>query len=395
MSKLSIFICLLVLVCTSISGQTIKDLEQRKKKTEEEIELTNNLLSDTEKKRIESLSELNLLKTKIGLRKKLIADIDKQVELVENEIHDKNLIIKGLEKDIQNLKKEYAKLIRFAWRNRTKMQILVFIFSSDDFSQAYRRMRFYQQLLNFRQKQGNEIIQTQSLMNDEIEKLKIHKSKLVSLKSEKSSEITTLDKEEKRFSTSVSQLRAKERQLRKELDERRKSMEALNKAIETLIAEEARKAAEQKTEKVRDSRYLKLSDGFAGNKGKLPWPTAQGVIVGEFGEHNHPVLKGVKIKNNGIDISSPAGTKVKAIYEGEVKKVVTIPGSNVAVIIRHGDFLTVYSNLSTVYVKVGDTVQAQKEIGEVYTDPGTNKSVFNLQIWQESQIQNPKLWILP
>jgi septal ring factor EnvC (AmiA/AmiB activator) len=383
------------LVCTSISGQTIKDLEQRKKKTEEEIELTNNLLSDTEKKRIESLSELNLLKTKIGLRKKLIADIDKQVELVENEIHDKNLIIKGLEKDIQNLKKEYAKLIRFAWRNRTKMQILVFIFSSDDFSQAYRRMRFYQQLLNFRQKQGNEIIQTQSLMNDEIEKLKIHKSKLVSLKSEKSSEITTLDKEEKRFSTSVSQLRAKERQLRKELDERRKSMEALNKAIETLIAEEARKAAEQKTEKVRDSRYLKLSDGFAGNKGKLPWPTAQGVIVGEFGEHNHPVLKGVKIKNNGIDISSPAGTKVKAIYEGEVKKVVTIPGSNVAVIIRHGDFLTVYSNLSTVYVKVGDTVQAQKEIGEVYTDPGTNKSVFNLQIWQESQIQNPKLWILP
>lgn len=386
---------LFLLVCSVTYSQTIKELEERKKKTEEEINLTNQLLSDTEQKRVKSLSEINLLKAKIGLRKKLIEDIDKQVALVEAEISDKNIVIKGLEKDVQNLKKEYAKLIRFAWRNRTKMQILVFIFSSDDFSQAYRRMRFYQQLLNFRQKQGNEIIQTQQLLNEEIDKLRMHKKKLEELKGDKSNEITTLNIEEKRFSSSVSQLRAKERELRKELEERRKSMEALNKAIEALIAEEARKAAELKTANVRDARYLKLSDGFAGNKGRLPWPTTQGVVVSEFGEHNHPVLKGVKIKNNGIDISTPANSKVKALYEGEVKKIVTIPGSNVAVIIRHGDYLTVYSNLAKVFVKVGDSVSATKEIGEVYTDPGTGKGMINLQIWHESQIQNPKSWILP
>lgn len=392
--------CLLILFFSFFSysnliGQNLGELEQRRKKTEEEIELTNQLLADTEKKRTKSINELNLLKAKIGLRKKLLTEIDKQVELVEREIQDKNLIIRGLDNDIKNLKKEYSKLICFAWRNRTKMQILIFIFASDDFSQAYRRMRFYQQLLNFRTKQGNEIIQTQNLQQEEKEKLANHKLTLTNLKTEKSNEVTTLNIEEKKFKQSVAQLKQKESQLKKELEERKRSMEALNKAIENLIVEEARKAAKQKTDKVRDARYIKLSDGFAGNKGKLPWPTAQGVVVGEFGEHNHPVLKGVKIKNNGIDISTQPNSKVKAIYEGEVKKIVSIPGSNIAVIVRHGNFLTVYSNLSKVFVKVGDIVTPQKEIGVVYSEPGAVKSIFNLQIWQESKIQNPTEWILP
>ena len=376
-------------------SQSLSELELRKKKTEQEIELTNKLLSDTEQKRIKDLSELNLLKAKIGLRKRLIEDIEKQVMLVENEISDKSLLLSGLEKDLLNLKREYAKLINFAWRNRTEMQLLVFIFASNDFSQAYRRMRFYQQFLNFRQKQGREIIQTQNLINEEIIRLNDSKTKLQLLRAAKSGEISTLNVEESRFAKSVKSLKAKEKQLKKDLEERKKSMDALNRTIEALIAEEARKAAEAKVGKIRDARYLKISEGFAGNKGKLPWPTAQGVIVDQFGEHNHPVLKGVKIKNNGIDISTQPKSKVKAIFEGEVKKVVTIPGSNIAVIIRHGDFLTVYSNLSKVFVKVGDIVKSNSEIGEVYSDPASGKAIFNLQVWQESSIQDPAQWILP
>lgn len=395
MSKLFNIIFFLLLLSTSFSkGQTIQELENRKKKTEEEIKLTNQLLSDTEKKKIQNINELNLLNSKISLRKKLINDIETQIDLIEKEISNKNIIINGLNNDITKLKREYAKLIRFAWNNRSKMQILVYIFSSDDFSQAYRRMRFYQQLLKFREKQGKEIIQMQALMNDEIKKLAVRKIQFESLIDNKINEVESLNSEQKRFKLSVSQLKTREKQLRKELEERKKSMNELNRAIENLIAEEARKAKESK-ETIRDARYLRLSDGFSGNKGKLPWPSMQGVIVGDFGEHNHPVLKGVKIKNNGIDISMPAGSKINVIFEGEVKKVVSIPGSNIAVIIRHGDFLTVYSNLSKVFVKVGDVVKAQQEIGEIFSEQNTGKGILNLQIWHESKIQNPAHWLLP
>jgi murein DD-endopeptidase MepM/ murein hydrolase activator NlpD len=168
-------------------------------------------------------------------------------------------------------------------------------------------------------------------------------------------------------------------------------MEALDKAIADLIAEETRSAKTQ----IRDARYLRISDGFAGNKGKLPWPTTTGVIVNEFGEHSHPVLKGIKIKNNGIDISTKLNEKVKTIFEGEVRKIVSIPGQNIAVLIRHGDFVTVYSNLIKVQVKVGDRVQAQQVIGEVYNDEKTQSGIYKLQIWQENTLLNPTEWILP
>ncbi|HOP03291.1 MAG TPA: peptidoglycan DD-metalloendopeptidase family protein [Tenuifilaceae bacterium] len=396
MSKFRLIISIILLLCFFASkSQTISELEQRKIKTEQEIQLTNKLLTDTEKKRSQSVNELNLLNSKIKLRKKLIDDIELQIILIEKEIYNKNVIINGLNKDISNLKREYAKLIRFAWRNRSKMQMLVFIFSSNDFSQAYKRMRFYQQLLVFREKQGKEIINMQTLMNDEIYKLSENKKNLEKLINDKTTEVSSLNSEQIKYKRNVSELQKREKQLKKELKERKRAMEDLNKAIENLIAEEARKAKNNKGTVVRDSRYLKLSEGFFGNKGKLPWPSAQGIIVGEFGEHNHPVLKGVKIKNNGVDISMPNNSKITVIYEGEVKKVVSIPGSNIAVIVRHGDFLSVYSNLSKVYVKVGDMLKAQQEIGEIFSEPKTGKSILNLQIWHESKIENPENWLLP
>lgn len=395
MRQFLLFFSFLLLLSNLGFTQTIKELEERKNKTEKEIEFTNKLLTETEQKRIQSLNQLNLLKRQIVLRKNLISDLEIKIQLLKQQISDKELLISELQKDLENLKKEYAKLIRFAWTNKSDLDILVFIFASDDFNQAYRRLRFYQQFIKFREKQGKEIVETQALLESEIIELSNARQDLERSISSKNSEVLNLNRQEGKFSQSVTQLKSQERRLRNEIEERRKSMEALDKAIADLIAEEARKAAESKNSKVRDARYLRLSEGFAGNRGKLPWPTDQGVIVGEFGEHDHPVLKGVKIRNNGIDISTTSHSQVKSIFEGEVKKIVSIPGSNVAVIIRHGDFLTVYSNLVKVSVKVGDNVKATQTIGEAFTDPQNNKSFFNLQIWQESKILNPVDWILP
>lgn len=379
----------------SLHSQTIKELEDRKSKTEESLKQTTKLLEQTEKEKEKSLNHLNVLKRQIDLRRNLINDIIKQVEILEIDIYNKSLLITSYTRDLENLKREYAKLIRFAQKNRTDMDILVFIFASADFNQAYRRLRFYQQFLRFREKQAREIIHTTNAIEREMRDISAARNQLAKSKDEKDNELINLNREEKRYAQTVTKLQQNERQLRKELEERKKAMEALDKAITDLIAEEARKAAARKDDKVRDARYLELSKGFAGNKGKLPWPTPTGVVISEFGEHNHPVLKGVKVLNNGIDISTNSGEKVRSIFDGEVTKIVSIPGSNVAVIIRHGDFLTVFSNLVKVQVKIGDSLKAQQVIGEAYTDEKLKRGIFNLQIWKESSKLNPAEWILP
>jgi septal ring factor EnvC (AmiA/AmiB activator) len=368
-------------------------LETRRKKTEQEIELTNKLLTETQKLKVQNLNQLNTLKKQVELRKRLISDYESQVVLIEKEIDEKSIIVNELQKDINNLKREYAKLIQFAWRNRTDMQILVFIFASEDFNQAYRRIRFYQQILKFREAQAKEILNTQKMIETEIELLSKNRDKLSLLKIEKNIEVSNLSRDESKYSQNVKQLQTKERQLRREIDERRRSMEAIEKVIAELIAEEAKRKADK--DRVRDARYIRLSDGFIGHKGKLPWPTAPGIIIGDYGEHFHPVLKEVKIRNSGIDIGTEPNSPVKAIFEGEVSKIVNIPGSNVTVIIRHGDFLSVYSNLIRIKVKVGESVKTSQIIGEAYTEPGSKQGMVNLQIWQENKIQNPRHWILP
>jgi septal ring factor EnvC (AmiA/AmiB activator) len=230
------------------------------------------------------------------------------------------------------------------------------------------------------------------MITSELRSLQENIQTLEASKQSKAVEVSKLMQEENKYQKSIISLKQKEGQLRAEIEERKKSMALLDKAIADLIEEEAKKMTDSK---VRDGRYLKLSAGFEGNKGKLPWPTSKGLITSNFGEHNHPVLKGVKIKNNGVDITTDEKANVKSIYDGEVKKIVTIPGSNIAVLIRHGDYLTVYSNITMVKVKVGDMVKSLQQIGQAYTDPSTGKGIYNLQIWHESNIQNPAEWILP
>ncbi|MFA5646778.1 MAG: peptidoglycan DD-metalloendopeptidase family protein [Bacteroidales bacterium] len=393
-NKYLLFICIILFPLVSFS-QTISDLEKQRAKTEKDLQATSQLLEKTSKQREQSMQHVNVLQRQLTLRKKLISEIDNQILLFESDIESKTDLISSYKTDLTKRKHEYAKLIRFAYRNKSDMDLLVFIFSSNDFNQAYRRLRFYQQFLKFREKQALEIILTQRSIEQEVLSVSEARNKLAKSKDDKSDEIIKLNSEQKRYANTISVLQQKEKQLRAEVEQRKKAMAALDKAIEELIAEEARAAAKDKSVKVRDASYLKLSAGFEGNKGRLPWPTSKGIIVAEFGEHNHPVLKGVRIRNNGVDISSEVGSIVRVIYKGEVKKIVSIPGQNLAVIVRHGDFLTVYSNLESVLVKVGDTVSALQPIGQVYSGAHEKQGVFNLQIWKESKIENPTHWILP
>ncbi|HCY00972.1 MAG TPA: hypothetical protein DG754_12605, partial [Bacteroidales bacterium] len=258
MKYFNIFFILFTFVTPSFS-QSLKELEQRKQKTQQELNFSSELLEKTQKDRVESVNQLNILSSQLKLRNRLIFDTQNQIDLLLKEIEDKSLLILSLNNDLANLKKEYAKLIRFARKNKSDMEILVFLFASEDFNQAYRRLRFYKQFVKFRQKQATDIKVTQEMIQFELQNLQNNKLELEESKQSKAKEVLKLSQEEKKYKRSIISLQQTEGQLRKEIEERKKSMAILEKTIADLIAEEAKKMT---TSKVRDGRYLLLSAGF-------------------------------------------------------------------------------------------------------------------------------------
>jgi len=387
----------------SYSQQDKEKLQKRKSKIEEEINYTNKLLNETKKSRQTSLNQLIILKKKIGQRQELINTINLEIDDLEREIaSDKNKINK-LSEDLEALKDEYAKMIYYAYLNRSSYKRLMFIFSSEDFNQAYQRLKYFQQYTSFRKNQVREIQSTQEKLNEKIALLVIQKESKESLLSNKAEENQKLTNEKDEKNNAVLSLQKKEKELRKNLREKEKAARKLQSAIEKIIAEEIRLAAERANKAGMETNRLtsialtpeemELSNTFSSNQGKLPWPSERGIISGTFGEHAHPVLKGIKTKNNGIDILTNDGAIARTIYSGVVTSVMSIPNYNNVVIIRHGEYLTVYSNLEEVYVKRGDEVEIKDNIGKVYTDTGESKTELHFELWKGKTLLNPELWL--
>lgn len=318
-------------------------------------------------------------------------------------------MINKLQKDLEQLKQEYAKMIYYAYKNQDSYSKMMFVFSSSDFNQAYMRMKYMQQYSDYRKSQAKQIQATQELLNKKVNELQAKKNEQQSLLGEKEEEKTELSKERNEKEQVLTHLQDKEKQLKQDLKKKRDDANKLQQAIQRIIEEEIRKAREaakkanasnkvNKGNKVTSGGLTltpeaqKLSATFETNKGKLPWPVTEGVITESFGEHDHPVLKGIKVKNNGIDISTRAGSTVRALFEGEVTGVITIPGAGKAVIVRHGEYLSVYSNLETTIAKSGEKVKTKQTIGTVRSDDD-GKAEVHLEIWKGSVMLNPEGWI--
>lgn len=397
---------ILLIVCfliPNISAQDKKSqLQAKKAKIEEEINYTNKLLSETKKNKQASLNQLVLLNKKISKRQELINAISNEIQLIDRKIKVTNDTIATLTENIKQLKAEYAKMIYYAQKNQSSYSRLMFIFSAESFNQAYQRLKYFQQYSSYRQNQVRVIKETQALLAQKVSLLENQKREKLSLKTVEESEKQKLSQEKTQQDKTVRQLSQKERELLKKLRENEKAAKKLQKAIENLIAEELRKAREAAkktgTKPSPENAFgltpseMKLSSNFAGNKGNLPWPTERGVVSATFGEHPHPVLKGIKTKNNGIDISTSSGATARAIFDGEVTSTMTLPNYNNVIIIRHGEFLTVYSNLGQIYVKKGDKVTTKQKLGVIETDD-TGKTKLHFELWKGKILQNPEGWI--
>jgi septal ring factor EnvC (AmiA/AmiB activator) len=371
-------------------AQTKDELQKKKEQTEETIKLTNELLEKTERSKSSGINKLLIISKRISLRQQLIEEITIEINLLERNIVEKNVEITRLENEIVRLKEEYAKMIYYAYKNRNSYDKLMFILAAEDFNQSYRRMKYFQQYSEYRKKQAKQIVVTQKNLEYEVEQLKDAREEKISLLSRKERENQQLTAEKSKKTTEINRLKRKERELRRKIKEEEKRRKHIESTIADLIAREAKG---NKTYKTLSASEEVISQEFKNSKGNLKWPINRGVIIQDFGEHAHPILKGVKIKSDGVEISATSDLKVKAIYEGEIKNVFAIPGKNMAIIIRHGHYLSLYTNLTNVCVKQGDIVKEGFYIGDIYNGTRGEVSTFQLGIYEETKALNPKNWL--
>lgn len=384
--------CLILLVFTSISvySQSLDVLKARKAKTQKEIEYTTFLLNKTGENTKASLNKLSLLNQQIDLRNNLIEDCNSQLNILQKNISDNQFVILQLTEDLDRIKSNYASMIQQAYRNRGDYNHLFFILSSESFNQAYKRLFYIRQMARYRQKQSQQIEAIRLVLQQKTEDLSQKKTEQQEILTQQMAESSKLNVEKKKQSSYYQELKKKEKDLKKHLEYQQRIDDKLTKEIERIIEEEARKS---KT-KAPTPEEKTFSDNFEKNKGNFPWPVATGVITDRFGEHSHAVMKNIIVNNNGIDITTDPGEKARSIFNGTVSRVFAIPGGNMAVIIRHGEYISVYSNLKEVYVKQGDKVETKQNIGLIYSDPSEdNKTILKFQIRKESLKLNPEEWI--
>ncbi len=360
------------------------------------------MLSDTKKSALNSLNKLNVLTQEIKTRRQLIGTLNHEIVEIDKEQRRIVREVNQLEEELEQKKEKYAKAMQGIYRKRGGTEQMMFILSAQSLEQSYRRLRYLREYSQWRKDQAREIGRKQTLLNEKKATLEAKKDEKQNLLAERREETENLKQKENHQQEIVNDLRKKEKSLQAELKKQQQESRNLDQQIQRMIEEEARKAAQKSGSKAAvkggyamDKTETALSGSFEKNKGKLPFPVnGSYVIVGRFGQHQHPQLKHVTINNNGIDIQSKPGVEARSVFDGVVTKVLVLPGYNVSVIVRHGNYLTVYSNLSDVYVKVGDKVKTRQTIGKIFTDTEAgNLTKMQFQLWKETTKLNPEPWL--
>jgi septal ring factor EnvC (AmiA/AmiB activator) len=377
-----------------LSGQTKDELQQQKQKAFEEIKLARELMEKTAQKRSSSLQQIRILQQGINSRASLISTLEQEVSMIDADIEEAQEQIVLLTRENEKNKEEYARLIYYAYRNHTNYEKIMFILAGDNISQSYQRYKYLKYISDYRVQKAAEIEELIAEMDRKREELNGLRNEKLNLLEEKEGEQEKLVSERSQQASLVQNLQQQEEELKRQIAEKERIARELEERIRAIIEEEARKAA------TPDNPYGALTpeqqlvgNDFRNNKGKLPWPVDRGIITTGFGNHEFPGLRGSNVNNNGVDINSEAGTKVRAVFEGEVTKVFAILGANYTVLIRHGEFLSVYQNLVNVRVKSGDKVLTKEILGDAFTDEDSGVSTVHFEVWQERKILNPEEWL--
>ena len=410
-------VLLLFFLPFSLDGQTRKELESRRKKLLQDIKITSTLLNKTARSRAAALDRYVALKSQIKSREALLATLQEEMSFMDTLMLRNTEVVTALKRDMTKLEEEYALMARKAQRLRMTNSRLLFIFSAESFNDVFRRWQYLRQYDNYRKRQAQLIVSTQTMLSAKVQQLEIQKEEKQLLVASEEEQKTILEKEMLAKSSILKTLRNDEDRLRNNLASKRKAHHKLNTAIENVIRQEiiaqrkrardpeslnatagrttpkSSDAARPRPDNTRRSGSSALTGEFRRHRGRLNWPVGSGVITSYFGKQSHPTLQKIQITNNGIDIQTQQRAKVKAVFKGEVVGTQFIPGYHYMVILRHGNYFTVYSNLEEVYVKKGAQVATQQSLGRVAVDKRTGKSEVHFEVWRDKVRLNPTDWV--
>ena len=395
----SLILLILFTAVLSVVGQKKSDhLKKKERELQQKISTTKNLIKLTRNSEQLSLTELGIIQHQIAYREELVSHYNYQIRKLDFEVSDTKKQILSIENSIENLRAEYKKMMLHAFKNRNTDFKYLYIISAKTFTEAFHRMKYIQHYKDYRQEQINQIETNQISLENKILYLeeKINAKKQISTvqKTEKEAYLKDKVKQQQTYS----KLKADENKYKSILNTQQKKKKkialAIRKAIEIEIAATIKKSNNKFTLTPEGSA---LSKTFTANKGKLPWPVAKGEITGRYGKHRHAVVSTATVDNNGIDITTEKQAKIRAVFHGKVTSVLIIPGAGKVVMISHGDYRTVYSNLKEVYVKKGDLVKTKQVLGQLLNNDGSNISEAHFEIWKITSAglatENPSFWI--
>ena len=396
MNRPRLLLILAALFCAlnlAAQNQSLDALRDEIRRAEEEIRATNELLAKTKKDKQVTQNQLKLIQNRIRNRKQIIANLEKQTQVINSDIGTKNDTVHAMQNELTQLRKEYADMVYAAYKNYKLNNFLVFLFASKDFNDATRRISYMRRYNRMRQQKAEQIKSVADSLHVQIGELENRKAELTKVRDTRTQEVSSLGKDEKQYQSSLSEINTKSGKLSSEIRKKQSQINKLQQRIQAIIAEEARKNRATPKAAAQEEYIANLSGRFDQNKGLLPYPVRGGVIVDRYGVHPHATQKGLMVNNKGVNIASGSGAEVRAVFEGDITQIVFVQGLNNTVIIRHGNYLTTYSNLASVNVKTGDKVTLNQVIGRLSNSDDSDDCVLHFEIWKETENLNPEQWL--
>ncbi len=396
MNRPRLLLILAALFCAlnlAAQNQSLDALRDEIHRAEEEIRATNELLAKTKKDKQVTQNQLKLIQNRIRNRKQIIANLEKQTQVINGDIGTKNDTVHAMQNELTQLRKEYADMVYAAYKNYKLNNFLVFLFASKDFNDATRRISYMRRYNRMRQQKAEQIKSVADSLHVQIGELENRKAELTKVRDTRTQEVSSLGKDEKQYQSSLSEINTKSGKLSSEIRKKQSQINKLQQRIQAIIAEEARKNRATPKSAAQEEYIANLSGRFDQNKGLLPYPVRGGVIVDRYGVHPHATQKGLMVNNKGVNIASGSGAEVRAVFEGDITQIVFVQGLNNTVIIRHGNYLTTYSNLASVNVKTGDKVTLNQVIGRLSNSDDSDDCVLHFEIWKETENLNPEQWL--
>lgn len=398
-AAISRMILVLVLMCilpfhSLFTQDYVNVIDNERLKLQKEIEKTAILIDKTRDIRLVTLSDLSVLQSSINSRQKLIENYQHEQARLYDTIFSTLIQINTLDEEINLLKAEYARMIYVAYRLGDANRNLLYLVAADDFRQAFNRLNWFRSYTAKRKDQIRSVEQTeiQHMAVAKVLEQKLEQNEL--LITNLYAESQQLNDDKLRKDRSVAELSKKEKELISKHKQLSENYEYLKRKVEQALAEDAKTGIDSNSSKLHQAEEQELSELFQYNLGKLPWPSEFGIVTSLFGEHQHPDLQRVKIKNNGINIITGKGSKARAVFEGTVTRVMDVPNFHKVVIIRHGEYLTVYSNLTDVSVRQGEQISTKQELGTIFTNMETNKTELHFELWKGKSLLDPLPWLV-